>query len=49
ILIAKGKKASALALYYLLADGELDSEINALREQATAHSENGLKVATGAR
>ena len=34
ILIAKGKKNTAFALYQLLADGELDSEIEALRKGA---------------
>jgi len=34
ILIAKGKKNTAFALYQLLVDGELDSEIEALRKGA---------------
>ena len=34
ILIAKGKKNTAFALYQLLADGELDSEIETLRKDA---------------
>ena len=34
ILIAKGKKNTAFALYQLLADGELDHEIEALRKGA---------------
>ena len=34
ILIAKGKKNTAFALYQLLADGEFDSEIEALRKGA---------------
>ena len=34
LLIAKGKKNTAFALYQLLADGELDSEIKGLRKDA---------------
>lgn len=34
ILIAKGKRNTAFALYQLLADGELDSEIEVLRKDA---------------
>ncbi len=39
ILIAKGKKNTAFALYQLLADGELDSEIEVLRKQSNEFSE----------
>jgi hypothetical protein len=49
ILIAKGRKNTVFALYQLLADGELDGEIEALRKHAGEVSGNRLKLAIGAR
>ena len=43
VLIAKGKKNSVFALYQLLADGELDEEIGALRERSKSVSQIGSK------
>ena len=42
ILIAKGKKNTAFALYQLLADGELDREINILKQ--SIKSANGAII-----
>ncbi len=39
ILIAKGKKNTGFALYQLLADGELDNEIEVLKKQSNEFSE----------
>ena len=37
LFIARGKSKDRLPLYNLLSDGELDEEMNLLRERATRH------------